>query len=303
MFVKPAGGWASETEAAKLTASDGAAFDQLGFSVAISGNTVVAGAPFATVNGNSKQGAAYVFTQPDSTTTSVSCSPSTVVAGSSTTCTATVTDTNAGAPTTPTGTVSFSTAPGPGSFTGSPCTLSGSGASASCSVTYAPAATAGTPVRTDTITATYGGDSTHAGSNGSATVKVLSIALLDHGSFVIGDQNATVGGTVTFWGAQWSSVNRLSGGSAPAGFKGFASNTPNNPPDCGDLWTGSPGNSSGPPATVPQYMAVIGSSSIAQSGSTISGNAPTVLVVKTNPGYGPNPGHPGTGTVVGIVCP
>ncbi len=50
-------------------------------------------------------------------------------------------------------------------------------------------------------------------------------------------------------------------------------------------------------------MAVIGSSSIAQSGSTISGNEPTVLVIKTNPGYGPNPGHPGTGTVVGIVCP
>ena len=186
MFVKPSGGWASETEAAKLTASDGAAFDQLGFSVAISGNTVVAGAPFATVNGNSKQGAAYVFTQPDSTTTSVSCSPSTVVAGSSTTCTATVTDTNAGAPTTPTGTVSFSTAPGPGSFTGSPCTLSGSGASASCSVTYAPAATAGTPVRTDTITATYGGDSTHAGSNGSTTVKVLSITLL--GSRIVRDR-------------------------------------------------------------------------------------------------------------------
>ena len=95
----------------------------------------------------------------------------------------------------------------------------------------------------------------------------------------------------------------LERGSAPAGFKGFASNAPNNPLDCGDLWTGRPGNSSGPPATVPQYMAVIGSSSIAQSGSTISGNAPTVLVVKTNPGYGPNPGHPGTGTVVGIVCP
>jgi hypothetical protein len=47
-------GWAQE---AKLTASDGAAFDQLGFSVAASGDTVVAGAPNATVGG-----AAYVFT-------------------------------------------------------------------------------------------------------------------------------------------------------------------------------------------------------------------------------------------------
>ena len=95
----------------------------------------------------------------------------------------------------------------------------------------------------------------------------------------------------------------MSGGLAPSSFKGFASNTQNNPPNCGDSWTSQPGNSSGPPATVPQYMAVIGSSSIAQSGSTISGNGPTVVVVKTNPGYGPNPGHAGTGTVVGIVCP
>ena len=37
VFVKPASGWASATEAAKLTASDGAASDQLGNSVAISG--------------------------------------------------------------------------------------------------------------------------------------------------------------------------------------------------------------------------------------------------------------------------
>ena len=47
VFVKAAGGWASETEAAELTASDGAAGDQLGFSVAVSGDTVVAGAPYA----------------------------------------------------------------------------------------------------------------------------------------------------------------------------------------------------------------------------------------------------------------
>ena len=44
MFVKPAGGWASATETAKLTASDGAAGDDLGQSVAISGDTIVAGA-------------------------------------------------------------------------------------------------------------------------------------------------------------------------------------------------------------------------------------------------------------------
>ena len=211
-----------------------------------------------------------------------------------------MTDTATGAQTTPTGTVSFSSLPGPGAFSNSTCTLSGTGASANCQLTYTPAAS--TPVRTDTITATYNGDTTHTGSTGTTSVKVLSITLLARGSFVIGDNNATVGNNVTFWGAQWSSLNSLSGGSAPASFKGFASHISNNPPQCGDRWTGDPGNSSGPPATVPQYMAVIASGSIAKTGSTISGDAPKVVVVKTNPGYAPDPGHAGTGTVVAIVC-
>jgi hypothetical protein len=51
---------------AKLTASDGAFFDLLGLSTAVSGNTIVAGAPYATVNGNFAQGAAYVFVKPGS---------------------------------------------------------------------------------------------------------------------------------------------------------------------------------------------------------------------------------------------
>jgi trimeric autotransporter adhesin len=53
-------------QAAKLTASDSAASSAFGFSVSISGNTVVVGAPFATVGGNIAQGAAYVFTEPAS---------------------------------------------------------------------------------------------------------------------------------------------------------------------------------------------------------------------------------------------
>ena len=50
---------------AKLTASDGAANDELGSSVAVQGDTIVVGAPFATVNGNSQQGAVYVFVKPE----------------------------------------------------------------------------------------------------------------------------------------------------------------------------------------------------------------------------------------------
>jgi hypothetical protein len=61
VFVKPAGGWKDMTQTAKLTASDGAIGDQLGKSVYISGSTVVAGAPEATVGNNQFQGAVYVF--------------------------------------------------------------------------------------------------------------------------------------------------------------------------------------------------------------------------------------------------
>jgi acetyltransferase-like isoleucine patch superfamily enzyme len=55
------------TQQAKLTAGDGAAADQFGFSVALSGNTVVVGANQATIGGNTKQGAAYVFTRSGTT--------------------------------------------------------------------------------------------------------------------------------------------------------------------------------------------------------------------------------------------
>ncbi|GIW44926.1 MAG: hypothetical protein KatS3mg077_2208 [Candidatus Binatia bacterium] len=65
VFVKPAGGWAGAlTEAAKLTASDGAPNDRLGFSVAIGGDTVVVGAREDDVGGKVNQGSAYVFVKP-----------------------------------------------------------------------------------------------------------------------------------------------------------------------------------------------------------------------------------------------
>jgi len=51
------------TQQAKLTASGGAAFEGMGWSVAVSGNTAVIGAPYADVTGSSQQGSAYVFTR------------------------------------------------------------------------------------------------------------------------------------------------------------------------------------------------------------------------------------------------
>lgn len=51
------------TQAAELTASDGAANDQFGDAVAISGTTAVIGAAKHAVSGNADQGAAYVFSE------------------------------------------------------------------------------------------------------------------------------------------------------------------------------------------------------------------------------------------------
>ena len=69
VFVRPAAGWsATSTQTAKLTASDGEADDRFGYSVAVSGDTVVVGAHRHDARDAqdapiSDSGAAYVFTR------------------------------------------------------------------------------------------------------------------------------------------------------------------------------------------------------------------------------------------------
>jgi len=121
------------------------------------------------------------------------------------------------------------------------------------------------------------------------------------GPFVIGDGNDSISSTVTFWGAQWAKNNTLSGGKAPSAFKGFENGDV--APSCPGSWTASPGNSSMPPSgPLPSYMGVIVSSSITKSGASISGDTRHIVVVKTDDGYAPDPGHAGTGTVVALAC-
>jgi hypothetical protein len=60
-FLKPATGWRSATETAELTAAGGATGDKLGLSVALSGDTILLGAPSRTVNKVLEQGAVYAF--------------------------------------------------------------------------------------------------------------------------------------------------------------------------------------------------------------------------------------------------
>ena len=120
--------------------------------------------------------------------------------------------------------------------------------------------------------------------------------------FAIGDLDAVVGNKVYFWGAQWWKNNHLSGGRAPASFKGFVNCTNPNPPTCGGTWTSDPGNSGHPPDTVPADMTVIVSSLVTKSGPVESGDIVKMVTIHTDPGYGPNPGHEGTGTVTAVIC-
>lgn len=133
------------------------------------------------------------------------------------------------------------------------------------------------------------------------TLTVYVYPVLAGNGFVIGDLNATLGGQVTFWGAQWQKLNALSGGAVNASFKGYANATSTNPAAIGGTWKSDPGNSSEPPSTIPTYIAVIVSSKITKSGSTIAGDVKMIAIVRTDAGYQGNPGHAGTGTIVALI--
>ena len=140
------------------------------------------------------------------------------------------------------------------------------------------------------------------GSSATTSCNTLGFSFAPGGgSFVIGDKNASIGNSVTFWGAQWAKDNSLSGVAAPRDFKGFAENPTT--PSCTAGWTADPGNSTPPPdGPLPAFIAVIVTSSADQSGSTTSGNTVHIVIVKTNPGYAPDVGHAGTGVVVAQIC-
>ena len=62
VFTATTGDWTGAVQAAELSAADGATGDRLGYSVAVSGDALVAGAPDRAVGGNNEQGSAYLFT-------------------------------------------------------------------------------------------------------------------------------------------------------------------------------------------------------------------------------------------------
>ncbi len=66
VFTAPASGWANATFTAELTASDPTGADEFGRSVAISDDTIVAGANAHAMGNNPIAGAVYVYTKPAS---------------------------------------------------------------------------------------------------------------------------------------------------------------------------------------------------------------------------------------------
>jgi hypothetical protein len=179
--------------------------------------------------------------------------------------------------------------------TGQSCTgTTNSAGTAACTIGIAQ------PLGPGNITASFASDGFYRSA--SASANSLIYQTLASGSFAIGDESASLGSAVNFWGAQWALTNSLSGGDAPSSFKGFVDSLSVTPATCGSAWSTDTGNSSGPPAAVPSFMAVAVTGSVSQSGSVVSGTVSEIVVVSTNPGYLNDPGNPGTGTVVAILC-
>ncbi len=153
-------------------------------------------------------------------------------------------------------------------------------------------------VGTDTLIATV---ANLAGSIPSNTATVTwTVEFARGGAFVIGDLENATGASVYWWGAQWWKKDHLSSGWASASFKGYE--TSNASPWCGQTWTTRPGNSPHPPSSVSGLMAVIVTAHVTKRGPVLSGDIVHIVLVRTNPGYGPNPGHVGTGSIVTTLC-
>lgn len=155
------------------------------------------------------------------------------------------------------------------------------------------------PLGAGVVNATFAGDDYYLGSSANAATMVFQWTT--GGNFVIGDGNAAIGSTPTFWSNEWYLANSVSGGPAPSSFKGFA-NVPNGPTGCGGTWSTGGGNSPPPSGIIPSYTAMLVTSSVTKTSKTVTGTKPMIVIVRVNPGYAPSPGHPGTGTVVAVLC-
>jgi hypothetical protein len=159
------------------------------------------------------------------------------------------------------------------------------------------------------LSATFAGDDYYLPSSDTGKTAIV-FAFPERGAFVLGDLTVDAAEPTTqvsWWSDSWWSRNSLTGGTAPLSFKGFAGAVTSLPAStpvtvCGTTFTTLPGTSPPPTRGVPSYMGVIVADSVAKSGNAIAGTWGKIVVVKTDPGYAPNAGHPGTGTVVATYC-
>ena len=156
----------------------------------------------------------------------------------------------------------------------------------------------------EAVGVSFAGDAYYLPSTAAASVIVF--AFPSRGVFVLGNQTVSAApSTVTFWGAQWAGSNSVTGGAPSSSGKGFADrlSLPQRRLACGGTWSTSPGNSSSPVDTVPAYMArgrLRARSRRAAARSPATSFTSSSLL--TNLGYGSDPGHAGTGTIVATYC-
>ncbi|MGN6359344.1 MAG: MBG domain-containing protein, partial [Thermomicrobiales bacterium] len=153
-----------------------------------------------------------------------------------------------------------------------------------------------------TLTASFAGDTNLLPSQAAAQTVIVYLP----SQFVIWGGNTPniadtikLGQTYQFWDSQWA--QQVSGGdyTATNSFKGYANEVSAD----GKTWTSDPGNSSGPPATVPRYLGVIVATQVTKDGSLISGNIAELVVLRVDApqNYQPSPGHTGSGVLVAIL--
>jgi hypothetical protein len=162
---------------------------------------------------------------------------------------------------------------------GATCTAS-TNATGDASCTLPAAALALGP---STVAVRFDGDKLY--SESTATGQVIIYGTPTGGLFAVGDRSAT--GAVTFWSPAWWLANPLSGGPAPAGFKGFVQ-------PAGTGWTAAPGLDH-VPTTVPAWMGVIVTTAVTKDGAVITGDTTKLVVVHVDT-Y--DPALVGQGTVV-----
>ena len=142
------------------------------------------------------------------------------------------------------------------------------------------------------------------GSTAEAAGQILTyeFAAPNGGSFAVADEKAAIGSQVVFWGSGWAAENPLGTGLAPPSFKGYGGVPSSAPPACGGSFSALPGGSGSPPPDLPAYLGVYVTGAVSKHGPGITGDIAHIVIVRTDPGYQPDPSQPGSGQVVAQVC-